>query len=251
LRYSPIVEREVSELWRAGASFDLQVSSLQTQFDILRVLKRVTEDFGMRAFLVMRLPRTGAETLSSVSIITSWPAEMLTKYDELGLLKDSPVIMRLQSSVIPFKFDLDTIPEGERVGKVKDACALFARFGMSRGAYIPVHDARGNRGTVIFSGSRAPLDAEEIMHLHITATVIFDRLSQLEYTEEKPVGTFTAREIDCLVWTSAGKTSSEISGILNLSEHTVNHYLNRAAKKLDTVNRTQAVAKALRIGLIR
>ena len=42
-----------------------------------------------------------------------------------------------------------------------------------------------------------------------------------------------------------------IAEILTLSEHTVNHYLNRATKKLDTVNRTQAVAKALRIGLIK
>ncbi|MFP3803129.1 response regulator transcription factor, partial [Paraburkholderia sp. SIMBA_027] len=55
----------------------------------------------------------------------------------------------------------------------------------------------------------------------------------------------------CLNWTAAGKTSAEIADILGLSEHTVNHYLNRATKKLDTVNRTQAVAKALRIGLIK
>jgi len=53
-----------------------------------------------------------------------------------------------------------------------------------------------------------------------------------------------------LTWTAAGKTSAEIAEILGLSEHTVNHYLNKATKKLDTVNRTQAVAKALRVGLI-
>ncbi|MNY40575.1 HTH-type quorum sensing-dependent transcriptional regulator VjbR [compost metagenome] len=59
------------------------------------------------------------------------------------------------------------------------------------------------------------------------------------------------REIDCLNWTAAGKTSAEIAEIMMLSEHTINHYLNRATKKLDTVNRTQAVAKALRVGLIK
>ena len=51
--------------------------------------------------------------------------------------------------------------------------------------------------------------------------------------------------------TAAGKTSVEIAEILTLSEHTINHYLNRATKKLDAVNRTQAVAKALRLGLIK
>jgi DNA-binding CsgD family transcriptional regulator len=38
--------------------------------------------------------------------------------------------------------------------------------------------------------------------------------------------------------------------ILDLSEYTVNHYLSRATRKLDSVNRVQTVAKAIRAGLI-
>ena len=60
----------------------------------------------------------------------------------------------------------------------------------------------------------------------------------------------SGREIECLSWVSAGKTSIEISGILGLSEYTVNHYLNRATRKLEAVNRVQAVAKAIRAGLL-
>jgi LuxR family transcriptional regulator, quorum-sensing system regulator BjaR1 len=60
----------------------------------------------------------------------------------------------------------------------------------------------------------------------------------------------TVKEIDCLRWTAEGKTSSEIAAIIKLSEHTVNHYLIAAARKLDCVNRVQAVAKALRMGLL-
>ena len=37
---------------------------------------------------------------------------------------------------------------------------------------------------------------------------------------------------------------------LKLSVHTANQYLTQSAQKLDAVNRTQAVAKALRLGLI-
>lgn len=60
----------------------------------------------------------------------------------------------------------------------------------------------------------------------------------------------TARELDCLRWTAEGKTSSEISAIIKLSEHTVNHYLISAGKKLNAVNRVQAVAKSLRLRII-
>lgn len=60
----------------------------------------------------------------------------------------------------------------------------------------------------------------------------------------------TPREIDCLRWCSRGKTNWEISRILDLSERTVEHYLSRANRKLGTTNRTQAVARALKLGLI-
>ena len=82
------------------------------------------------------------------------------------------------------------------------------------------------------------------------STHVFDRLYQIGRKDIRGGDELTEREVDCLNWTAAGKTSAEISEILSLSEHTVNHYLNRATKKLDTVNRTQAVAKALRMGII-
>ena len=58
------------------------------------------------------------------------------------------------------------------------------------------------------------------------------------------------REKQCLLWCSRGKTTSDIASILGLSDHTVNHYLTSAALKLNAVNRTHAIAKALRHGII-
>jgi DNA-binding CsgD family transcriptional regulator len=60
----------------------------------------------------------------------------------------------------------------------------------------------------------------------------------------------STREQSCLAWTAEGKTSEEIGIILDLSPHTVNHYLGSAARKLGASNRMHAVAKALRLGLI-
>jgi|GEM_PF-2557606 DNA-binding CsgD family transcriptional regulator len=80
----------------------------------------------------------------------------------------------------------------------------------------------------------------------------------MEGLDRKPVGEMapqdqpriTAREQSCLAWTAEGKTSDEIGIILDLSPHTVNHYLGSAARKLGATNRMHAVAKALRMGLI-
>ncbi len=111
-------------------------------------------------------------------------------------------------------------------------------------------DAGGDRGAIGYSGTREPFTNQEMLQLHMISTCVFDRLYQLARKDRKGGEDLTQREIDCLTWTAAGKTSLEISNILNLSEHTVNHYLNRATKKLDTVNRTQAVAKGAQDGII-
>jgi DNA-binding CsgD family transcriptional regulator len=60
----------------------------------------------------------------------------------------------------------------------------------------------------------------------------------------------SARELDCLKWTAAGKTAWEASVILGISERTVRFHLNAAREKLDCTTTTQAVAKAITQHLI-
>jgi DNA-binding CsgD family transcriptional regulator len=60
----------------------------------------------------------------------------------------------------------------------------------------------------------------------------------------------SARELDCLKWTAAGKTAWEASVILGISERTVRFHLNAAREKLDCATTTQAVAKAVHQHLI-
>ena len=48
----------------------------------------------------------------------------------------------------------------------------------------------------------------------------------------------SAKELDCLKWTAAGKTALEASIILGISERTVRFHLNAAREKLDCVTTT-------------
>jgi LuxR family transcriptional regulator, quorum-sensing system regulator BjaR1 len=58
------------------------------------------------------------------------------------------------------------------------------------------------------------------------------------------------REIECLTWSSEGKTAWEISCILGLAQKTVEHYLASAAQKLNATNRSHAIAQAFRARII-
>ena len=245
----------MAALVQAGASprgedYVEEIGRLKTQFDVFRFMKGLTEAYRCRAFMVVNLPPITSFELQSNSVINNWPAELLSIYDQEGLLTTSPVLRRLRSSTLPFVYELASSPNREE-SKSQLAVALFERFRMTRFIYLPTHDVSGIRGAVSLAGDREPFSAEEIKDLCYIAIHVFDRLAEIRSLDVRVIDALTDREIDCLNWTAAGKTSAEIAEILALSEHTVNHYLNRATKKLDTVNRTQAVAKALRVGLIK
>lgn len=226
-----------------------EISTLSTQFDMFRFLKKVTDLYGMRAFMVMRLPGATTQSLQTASIISSWPAELLSKFDQAGLVLNSPMIARLRRSTLPFAIDLEVEAQSGD-SRALAISELFNQFRMPRSAIFPVSEPSGERGAVSVHGDRPLLGGQEMLELLMISTHVFDRLHDIGRKDVKPTDELTEREIDCLNWTAAGKTSAEISEILGLSEHTVNHYLNRATRKLDTVNRAQAVAKALRTGII-
>ncbi|MDI7861519.1 LuxR family transcriptional regulator [Rhizobiaceae bacterium n13] len=228
-----------------------EISGLRTQFDVFRFMRKLTEAYGARAFMVLNLPAASACEFASSTVLSSWPAEMLAICDQEGLGAESPVLDHLRRSTLPFVVNVPELAKGRRDGKDELVIALCERFRLPRGACFPTFDASGMRGAVSFMGDRELFSFRETMELGFFAQHIYDRLAEIRKQDAKVTDTLTEREIDCLTWTAAGKTSVEISEILSLSEHTVNHYLNRAAKKLDTVNRTQAVARALRIGLIK
>jgi DNA-binding NarL/FixJ family response regulator len=58
------------------------------------------------------------------------------------------------------------------------------------------------------------------------------------------------REKEVLKWLKEGKRSWDISRILQISRNTVNFHIKNLFKKLNVVNRTQAVSEAMRQGII-
>ncbi|MBC8269333.1 MAG: helix-turn-helix transcriptional regulator [Rhodospirillaceae bacterium] len=66
----------------------------------------------------------------------------------------------------------------------------------------------------------------------------------------KSSNTLTSRQLECLTWSAAGKSSFEIGQILEISERGVNWHINNAMKALGSVTRIQAVARAVYLGLI-
>lgn len=226
------------------------IDELETSFDIFKYLRKAAERYGLKYFSVLAMPGEMSGGFKNNSIINNWPPELIAAYDRLDLIKISPVMTALRQATTPIVWHVDDVLTHRISPELADLNASFREKGFLRGANFPVHDSRSLRGSVGFAGSRDALQSSELLELSMIAIHVFDRLSNITFSNEREVSPLTDRELECLKWTSAGKTSSEISTILSLSEHTINHYLISATKKLDAVNRTQAVAKSIRKGWI-
>jgi DNA-binding NarL/FixJ family response regulator len=60
----------------------------------------------------------------------------------------------------------------------------------------------------------------------------------------------TARELQTLELLAQGSTNKQIAETLNISDHTVRHHVNNIMEKLHVSDRTEAVATALRSGVL-
>jgi transcriptional regulator EpsA len=60
----------------------------------------------------------------------------------------------------------------------------------------------------------------------------------------------TVRELDILKWIYLGKSNFEIGAILKISPLTVKNHVQKILRKLNVVNRTQAIGKSLELRIL-
>ena len=90
-----------------GGDFAADIAALETQFDAIRYMKKITQAFGFQAFLVCVVPAFDAEKLSSAAILSNMPADLVNTYDSISMLKHSTGIRRLRETTTPFQLTLE------------------------------------------------------------------------------------------------------------------------------------------------
>jgi len=118
------------------------------------------------------------------------------------------------------------------------------------GIAFPVQLGAMGNGYTAFFGVTAEITPDFCIDLHRKSVSLMREALKLEHTSIPALDTLSEREIECLQLVGDGLKSEAIGASLGLSVHTVNAYLGSATTKLDAVNRIQAIAKAIRLGLI-
>src|SRR3954470_7196383 len=136
------------------------------------------------------------------------------------------------------------------------------RLGATQLLVHGVHDADG-RALSLFMfacrpGSAGPRQAylaqmlAPSMHAAWVRTQLQQRRSEGNGAGERPGGgsILTVRELDILKWIYLGKSNYEIGAILKISPLTVKNHVQKILRKLNVVNRTQAIGKSLELRLL-
>src|SRR5918999_973489 len=121
-----------------------------------------------------------------------------------------------------------------------------------------VHDADG-RALTLFTfacrpgsvGSRQTYLAQ-LLTPALHAAWVRTQLSRTPSAVEKASGqsVLTVREQDILKWIYLGKSNFEIGAILKISPLTVKNHVQKILRKLNVVNRTQAIGKSLELRIL-
>lgn len=232
-------------LYCAIANANSQPSLAQTLYEVAAV-------FGYRSATLMLMPAKTDTRAAGLVLESNLDPQFFRDYDAACPANLCARYNTVRRSILPISWNAQEIAGQHRLMNASEPAvlAVLRHYGLSGGMLMPLSAIDGTRHLIRFDGDRPATMQEETNDLFMLCMHFFDAYDRLRHSlGENPMG-LTERELDVVRWSATGKTSAEIGVILSLSDHTINAYMNNALKKLDCVNRTQLVAKALRMRLI-
>ena len=229
--------------------------------EILAVLNHIAKRFDFDFYSYTRMFPKAITRINLVSI-GNYPSKWKEKYIKNNYLFVDPVMKHCASSTLPFYLKNIFSSTDQEVIEFAKNCASS---GLNDGFSIGINGNCGDFSLLNFGCKKSNNDSTKIFSkavtlVHAILPYIHEKLAQISpvralypidnrYLPNAPLQELTERERECLLWTAEGKTSQEISVILNIAESTVNFHLKNSVKKLDCINKTHAVAKAILLGL--
>lgn len=227
--------------------FEGDLEKALNRVDFFRIFHTMALRHGFEHFGVLQLANEHeTSALAGRLVLHDLPAGLAETYDKRHRLNNSDLFKSFYKSTIPSVWlASDHVTNG-----FGDGADFLEQIGFDMALSIPVHAISGTRYAVLFLGDGEDIGREEHLEICYEANCAFDYFYRQVLANKAGMG-LTPRETEILRWISYGKTASEIALIVSVSEHTVNSHTATILKKLDVVNRTQMVAKAIREQIIQ
>ena len=189
-------------------------------------------------------------TRPRVELFSNYPQRWHTRYLERGYVAVDPTVRHGTKSLLPIVWSDDVFASAPELWEEAHS------FGLKVGWAQSSRDANGTAGMLSLARSGEPLSDMELVDKNLKMTwlaqVAHLGMSRCLTAKLLPEGEIrlTRQELAVLRWTGDGKTASDISEILQISESTVNFHIRNSVAKLGTANKLAAVLKAAMLGLL-
>jgi DNA-binding CsgD family transcriptional regulator len=199
------------------------------------------------AYLGINIPRIKDPAYIMATYSTAWVHRYVSK-DYVSL---DPVIQVGLRGILP----VDWKDVRNQNKAVRDFFGESVEFGLGQqGLSIPIRGVHGEAAMFSINADRTDRawasDKRRLMRdFQVLAFHFHNRVLE-RLGVSRPEVQLSANELECLKWAAAGKTTFDTSIILNISHRNVRFFLESARSKLDACTTAQAVARALRLGLI-
>lgn len=219
--------------------------------DVARLLVAELADLGVGHVMAGTVPGRGTPSSQQNGhvLLNTFPTAWGRRYLARGYAFTDPTVRRLGTSTLPFTWAdaRGFFPDDASARRVMDEAADFR---LREGLTIPLMTLDGETAGFSVSGERLAISPSDRGMLQLIATYAFGHLLLLNGQGSAAPARLAPREREALQWAAEGKTDWEIGEVMGISLHGVDFHLRSARSKLGTTNRTQAVAIALRRGLI-
>lgn len=185
-----------------------------------------------------------------VFMLNNYSAQWQARYEKENYLAVDPTVAHGMSSVSPLVWSDQVFSSCRPFWEEANAHGL--NFGWAQSCF----DAKGVGGMLTLARSDDELSPSELrshgLRMAWLTHLAHEGMSHLLLSKLIPETEIelSPREAEVLRWTAEGKTSSEVSEILNISERTVNFHVNNVLVKLGAANKTAAAIKAVMLRLL-
>lgn len=193
------------------------------------------------------------EPIENAFLRSNYSKEWRTTYDNTNLGYVDPTVTHCMKSTIPLLWTPECFVRPDQKNMYEEATS----YGLRSGIIFPIHGPNGEFGMMSFVSEQLsnPTSRKDLMQflpsLSIIRDYVFESSKKFITTPEEVKITLTPRENEVMKWTVAGKSSWEISMILNCSESTVNFHLSNIRQKFNVNTKQQAIIKGLKLGIIQ
>jgi LuxR family transcriptional activator of conjugal transfer of Ti plasmids len=187
--------------------------------------------------------------------ISNYPRDWISRYFEQEYERIDPVIVsaRRQHRAFPWSVQGD---DRTQPSLLQQFFGEAQEFGIRSGVTVPIRSGYEQTTALTFA-TNEPIhalecrlaesrDIVELIGIYLHARVDLS----LAETHERQGPRLSQREVQCLTWAARGKTVAETAEITFLKARTVSFHLENSRNKLGASNVTQAVASAIKWGLI-